>query len=364
MDDCTCYSDCSSGSLKIYEDDNCNDLPDYDITISGGNAKWYPKNAVDYMGRIDWCDDTGGSSACQAIKVIAKSTTTAYWSPHTTKRTTTKTRTTTTSTRTTTTRPRNATTTTQGIILTTTTTTGLVTTTIEETTPFEETTTTFYICDRDEACETQQGENYGNCPRDCPSGFPDDYCDKVEDGRCDPDCLSWEDPDCKISRCGDGICDENGGENAEICPEDCATIICGDNFCDYGKGENYSSCDMDCPSGSKDDYCDKISDGRCDPDCKSGEDPDCSGGLIPTWLGQYFWILLILLLLLIVLVILFFIYRRGKKSGYDDKNTRIMAWVKKKLKDGEDPEIIKKGLEAEGYDPGLVDKAEEKLWES
>ncbi len=40
------------------------------------------------------------------------------------------------------------------------------------------------------------GENNGNCPRDCPSGARDGYCDRASDGKCDPDCKAGGDPDC------------------------------------------------------------------------------------------------------------------------------------------------------------------------
>ncbi len=40
------------------------------------------------------------------------------------------------------------------------------------------------------------GETYKTCPQDCPSGSLDGYCDRVKDGRCDPDCKNGEDPDC------------------------------------------------------------------------------------------------------------------------------------------------------------------------
>ncbi|MEA3255225.1 MAG: hypothetical protein U9Q22_05275 [Candidatus Altiarchaeota archaeon] len=46
----------------------------------------------------------------------------------------------------------------------------------------------------DSICEPH--ENYQNCPQDCPSGGEDDYCDKVDDGICDPDCSPQEDLDC------------------------------------------------------------------------------------------------------------------------------------------------------------------------
>ena len=45
-----------------------------------------------------------------------------------------------------------------------------------------------------------EGETYKTCPQDCPSGSLDGYCDRVKDGRCDPDCKNGEDPDCPIIR--------------------------------------------------------------------------------------------------------------------------------------------------------------------
>ncbi len=42
------------------------------------------------------------------------------------------------------------------------------------------------------------GENYLFCPKDCPSGGGDRYCDGLEDGVCDPDCRPEADPDCIV----------------------------------------------------------------------------------------------------------------------------------------------------------------------
>ena len=53
------------------------------------------------------------------------------------------------------------------------------------------------ICNKNSICEPEKGENYGTCPQDCPSGSKDGYCDKVKDGKCDPDCLAEEDTDCR-----------------------------------------------------------------------------------------------------------------------------------------------------------------------
>ena len=51
-----------------------------------------------------------------------------------------------------------------------------------------------YFCNNDAYCGIN--ENYISCPIDCPSGSIDGWCDRVEDNRCDIDCLSNIDPDC------------------------------------------------------------------------------------------------------------------------------------------------------------------------
>ncbi|MBI4014446.1 MAG: hypothetical protein HY365_00650 [Candidatus Aenigmarchaeota archaeon] len=43
-------------------------------------------------------------------------------------------------------------------------------------------------------CEAH--ESYESCRGDCRSGSPDDYCDSVKDGTCDPDCTTESDTDC------------------------------------------------------------------------------------------------------------------------------------------------------------------------
>lgn len=39
-------------------------------------------------------------------------------------------------------------------------------------------------------------ENSKTCPKDCPSGALDGYCDGALDHKCDPDCTAKQDPDC------------------------------------------------------------------------------------------------------------------------------------------------------------------------
>ncbi|RLI99340.1 MAG: hypothetical protein DRP06_03650 [Candidatus Aenigmatarchaeota archaeon] len=74
--------------------------------------------------------------------------------------------------------------------------------------------------------------------------------------------------------------------NIEIEP-----ITCDNNLI-CGKGETYNNCPKDCPSGSKDGYCDKISDGICDPDCSSQEDKDCK----PTGELPWLWIAIVVII--------------------------------------------------------------------
>jgi hypothetical protein len=91
-------------------------------------------------------------------------------------------------------------------------------------------------------------ENHRSCPRDCPSGGRDDDCDEVEDERCDPDCMGEKDPDC-VSPCGDGACttcldpaNPYACENHSNCPRDCPSGG-EDQFCD---GLEDGVCDPDC----------------------------------------------------------------------------------------------------------------------
>jgi len=76
----------------------------------------------------------------------------------------------------------------------------------------------------------ETGEDASNCPEDCEEGG---------------------------SVCGNEICET--GEDASNCPEDCEEIpFCGDGDCDEAGGETYENCPGDCPL-------------PCDPPCQEGE---------------------------------------------------------------------------------------------
>lgn len=339
---CECTTDCPSGYIDIFEGSNCEGTSELGFSFSENSIIWEPDEEKTYKAKIR-CDNAEFSS-CLSILVSgspAASTTSTTRRPHhhpRPPRTTTTTSTTTTSTT---------------ITTTSTTTTSSSTTT----TTLRESSTSLPLCNKNGYCEVGRGENYENCQQDCPSGYEDGYCDGVPDGRCDPDCLSWEDTDCRESQCGDGTCEVSLGENYENCPEDCeAPVVCRDGICNWLEGENYIVCPEDCQSGKKDGYCDEIKDERCDPDCDKGEDPDCGGGFTSELMNFLPYLLGLLLLIFLVFIL------RRRKSGKKEDSGRVMGWVRKKLKEGEDPEVLRKGLGEEGFDPGLVDKAEENLW--
>ncbi len=67
---------------------------------------------------------------------------------------------------------------------------------------------------------------------------------------------------------------------------------------------------------------------------------------------------MVILALIITAGIIAWRYNLIKRGGKfkETPNERVMALIKRRLKEGEDPEVLKKGLQEEGYDPGLVDK--------
>ncbi len=85
----------------------------------------------------------------------------------------------------------------------------------------------FTLCDDDGVCEPclEPGcdtvENFLTCPKDCPSGSEDGYCDMKMDDICDPDCFDRE-IDCEDCQpyCihDEATCESLGGTR------------CGDNF--------------------------------------------------------------------------------------------------------------------------------------
>ncbi len=126
---------------------------------------------------------------------------------------------------------------------------------------------------------------------------------------------------------------------------------CGNAKCD--ENENYNVCPVDCMSGLGDGYCDEVKDDKCDPDCLQSEDPDCKKKEETPYL--LYLSLLVLSIIVFAAVLLYFKRKKGKKVESGEKEDKIKEWIKEKLQEGEKPEVLKKGLIAEGYDPKIVD---------
>ena len=105
--------------------------------------------------------------------------------------------------------------------------------------------------DGDGYCNLYEGENVGTSSDCVAFGCGDYYCDQATEGLdlainttgsvCNLDCLSV---------CGDGYCDEVGGENFANCGQDCGDFTTNDGLCSSDSGETYCNSPADCVSGS------------------------------------------------------------------------------------------------------------------
>jgi uncharacterized protein YxeA len=99
------------------------------------------------------------------------------------------------------------------------------------------------LCNKNGICDNS--ENYLSCRSDCKESSTDGFCEKVQDNFCDADCID-EDPDCKTTGCGNSVCDID--ENHNTCPIDCPAATL-DNYCESVEDQR---CDPDCPTKDPD----------------------------------------------------------------------------------------------------------------
>ncbi len=163
-------------------------------------------------------------------------------------------------------------------------------------------------------------------------------------------------------------------KNSKIMDIDVSSFsnTCGNSICE--EHESYESCTADCSSGSKDDFCDGISDGICDPDCSLKTDIDCKGVVEegnetitpitkekvqkieleqPKEKPNYLiWILLFSFIVIFVLLFLFI--KKRKETQIIDS---LKQYISENIRRGFTLQQIKQVLYREGYTEKEIDKA-------
>ncbi|MCK4429061.1 MAG: hypothetical protein KAU95_01700 [Candidatus Aenigmarchaeota archaeon] len=173
---------------------------------------------------------------------------------------------------------------------------------------------TFSVCG-DKICDAEKGENYNTCPADCPkpSVCGNIICEKDEtqENCCvDCGCPSGErclnDKCAKIEICGDKVCGTN--ENYKTCPADCSSGG-DDDYCD--KAED-GVCDPNCErSADYDCLCNQ--DETCEPEYEDYLNcpMDCEKPISP-------FLIIIIPIFIIIGILVYFIYAKSKKNYEGD----------------------------------------------
>jgi len=139
----------------------------------------------------------------------------------------------------------------------------------------------------------EDGETCYTCPQDCMSGESISDSGEPDEGFCcfggkknpgmsnaascsDPRCFrpgkgiscDGNDKPFETFCCGDGVC--GGDETSMNCPIDNCVELCGNGVCDEADGENAETCESDCPC-NLDGVCDSFETvSKCELDCTCG----------------------------------------------------------------------------------------------
>ena len=139
------------------------------------------------------------------------------------------------------------------------------------------------ICDNDNLCETQQGENENTCPNDCQAACQNPPCAICGNQTCE---TSENQFTCTID-CGcnnNNICEEQRGENENTCENDCTiNLTCTDNDNDLYFAQPNCGTALDCndnnnqtkPNASE--ICGDHTDNNCNgqTDETNNQQPNC-----------------------------------------------------------------------------------------
>lgn len=162
-------------------------------------------------------------------------------------------------------------------------------------------------------------------------------------------------------------------KNSKIMELDASSFsnTCGNKACEGH--ESYESCAKDCNSGSRDDFCDGISDNICDPDCSPKTDADCEilgpqetneSAVTKTKQekppikepkeksGYLIWILLALISIALILLFLFI-----KKRRENQIISSLREYISENIRRGFTLQQIRDVLYREGYSEKEINKA-------
>ncbi|MDP6641843.1 MAG: prenyltransferase/squalene oxidase repeat-containing protein [Candidatus Nanoarchaeia archaeon] len=171
------------------------------------------------------------------------------------------------------------------------------------------------ICNFNDACDEERGEDSDNCPSDC-LGVSSSCSNGEQDGNeegidCGGSC-SNECPSCN----NDGTCEyDTFGETSLQCPNDCS---CEDNICDSTEKDSLSNtyCPQDCQDEicNEDTFCDTgENEDNCPSDCGSPssltQETTEEGASFP-----FFAITIIVILGLAIVFGIYYYSKKGKKK--------------------------------------------------
>jgi len=108
------------------------------------------------------------------------------------------------------------------------------------------------------------------------------------------------------------VVNDEYGNTFESSPTTLKITCRANKKCDAG--ESYIFCPEDCQTGSADNVCDGVDDGRCDPDCLKGADPNCQNAKKEMVGISRFFSALLGFIVFIVLLLSFFVLRFFKKK--------------------------------------------------
>ena len=182
-------------------------------------------------------------------------------------------------------------------------------------------------------------ENYKSCPKDCPSGSSDKYCDGRKDGKCDPDCYDWEDLDCEP-----GTTSTLAAIPGTTIPATIPTTI---------------------PTTILTTIPTTTLPTTTIPTTSSTTTTTTTTTLEPEEKEDDYTLLYAgAALVLIAAIVVVVIMKRSPKGLKNVDDGELRYWIEGKLKTGENPSLLKKALEMQGSDPKIVDELMQKIWKN